>query len=88
MRRDRSGTQFMTSSPETLLRRRSVEARTGLTKAAIYRLMPTGDFPLPVDIGPKTVAWKESEVNAWIDSRAKTTRITKRAPAPAAQAKG
>jgi len=78
----------MTSSHETLLRRRAVEARTGLSRSGIYRAMSLGDFPLPVQLAAQTVAWKESDVNAWIASRKPTTQIGRIAPALAKAAKG
>jgi hypothetical protein len=41
---------------ETLLRRPEVEARTGLSRSAIYALMQSGDFPKPVRISARAVA--------------------------------
>lgn len=35
----------------------------------IYRLMHRGEFPLAVKVGASRVAWKESEVREWIESR-------------------
>jgi prophage regulatory protein len=35
----------------------------------IYRLMHRGEFPLAVKVGAWRVAWKESEVLEWIESR-------------------
>lgn len=35
----------------------------------IYRLMHRGEFPLAVKVGAWRVAWKESEVLDWIESR-------------------
>jgi prophage regulatory protein len=57
-----------------LLRLYGVEALTGLKKSAIYSAMANKDdpFPAPVRIGARAVAWRESEVLAWIESRAKT----------------
>ncbi|PUE44460.1 hypothetical protein B9Z47_18180 [Limnohabitans sp. 2KL-1] len=57
-----------------LLRLHGVEERTALKKSAIYAAMANKDdpFPAPVRIGARAVAWHESEVTAWIESRAKT----------------
>jgi prophage regulatory protein len=52
-----------------LLRRKSVEARTGLSRSTLYQMMQTGHFPKPVRIGGRAVAWPETEVDAWIDAR-------------------
>jgi len=52
-----------------LLRRKSVEARTGLARSTLYQMMQAGQFPKPVRIGGRAVAWPEIEVDAWIDAR-------------------
>jgi len=75
----------------TIIRRRDVEARTGLSRSAIYaRLRPNPKrptdydptFPRPIQIGPRAVGWIASEVDAWIASRtAERDRIPPPAPA-------
>lgn len=35
----------------------------------IYRLIRAGEFPQPVKLGERAVAWKESAIREWIDSR-------------------
>lgn len=52
-----------------LLRRHQVEGLTGLSRSTIYRLANQGEFPRPVRLGQRSVAWRESEVRAWIDAR-------------------
>lgn len=54
---------------ELLLRRPVVEARTGLSRSTLYDWMKRGDFPQPVKLGTRLVAWRESDVNAWLESR-------------------
>ena len=54
---------------DRLLRRPEVEEITGLSRASIYRLMRSGDFPLPVKVSSTAVRWKESDIHAWIQSR-------------------
>lgn len=54
---------------ETLLRRPAVEAATGLSRSTIYAFMARDDFPKPVRLGPLAVAWRHSDVQAWIASR-------------------
>ena len=54
----------MTTKP--LLRRPDVEAITHLSRAAIYTKMKKGAFPLPVRLGPNSVAWRASDIEAWI----------------------
>lgn len=54
---------------ETLMRRPAVEAATGLSRSNIYAKMAKNEFPKPVQLGPQSVAWRQSEVQAWIASR-------------------
>ena len=39
---------------------------TGLSKSSIYAYMARGDFPKPIQLGPRAVAWIEEEVQAWL----------------------
>lgn len=52
-----------------LLTRRQVEARFGIAKTTIYRLMRSGAFPEPVRIGARAVRWPEHEITSWLASR-------------------
>jgi len=53
---------------EKLMRRPEVESRTGLSRSTLYDWMKRGDFPLPVKLGTRLVAWRESDVAAWLDA--------------------
>lgn len=64
----------MERKTSTLLRRPAVEAKTGLSTSSIYARIKRGDFPAPVRLGPKSVAWIEDEVDAWIDARVAASR--------------
>ena len=57
------------------LRRPAVEAVTGLSRSSIYAMMDTDDFPRPVRIGKRAVAWPESAVTAWLASRPTADRV-------------
>ena len=52
-----------------LMRRPEVLSRVGLSSSTLYELVAAGDFPAPIPIGRKAVAWLESEVDAWIEER-------------------
>lgn len=54
---------------ERLQRRPDVEARTGLSRSTIYDWMKKGEFPQPVKLGARLVAWRESDITAWLESR-------------------
>jgi prophage regulatory protein len=53
-------------SPVTLLCRKQVESRTGLSKSTIYKLASEGNFPKPIKLGDKAVAWIDHQVDHWI----------------------
>ena len=53
---------------EKLLRRKAVEEITGLSRSSIYAKMEKGTFPKPIKLGIKAVAWKHSDIQAWIQS--------------------
>lgn len=53
---------------DRFLRRPEVEILTGLSRSTIYLMISNGEFPKPVRIGRRAVAWRESAVRAWIDS--------------------
>ncbi len=54
---------------EVLDRLPTVQARVNASKTSIYGWMKSGDFPQPVKLGPRAVAWRRSEIDAWIGSR-------------------
>ena len=67
----------------TILRRKQVEARTGLSRSSIYarlRQNPKrpGDFdptfPRPVSVGAKAVGWIEAEINDWLAAQIAKSR--------------
>ncbi|WP_404379942.1 helix-turn-helix transcriptional regulator [Caenispirillum salinarum] len=53
----------------TMLRRPEVEARTGLKRSSIYRLMAEGKFPKAVRLSERAVGWPEDRINAWLAER-------------------
>ncbi|PUE11215.1 hypothetical protein B9Z51_02585 [Limnohabitans sp. T6-5] len=64
-------TPLNTPAPGRLLRLDAVENLTGLRKSSIYTYMGSKShgFPTPVRIGARAVAWRESDVLAWIAGR-------------------
>jgi len=54
---------------ERHLRRLAVEQLTGLSRSTIYDLMAKGQFPRPVRLTEKAVAWPESAIADWLSQR-------------------
>ena len=52
-----------------LLKLAEVRRLTALSTSGIYERMKHGDFPKPLKLGARGVAWHEHEVLDWIDSR-------------------
>ncbi|MDD2978062.1 AlpA family transcriptional regulator [Aquabacterium sp.] len=57
-----------------ILRRKQVEARTGLSRSTIYDRVKAGTFPAPVSLGAKAVGWIESEIDAWLTAQIRKSR--------------
>jgi prophage regulatory protein len=66
-----------------ILRRKQVEARTGLSRSSIYarlRQNPKrpGDydptFPRQISVGAKSVGWVEAEIDAWLTAQVEKSR--------------
>ena len=52
-----------------ILKRREVEALTGLSRSSIYRLAAASQFPKPIPLGPRAVGWRADEIVNWIEQR-------------------
>ena len=50
---------------ERYLRKKSVLEHTGLSQSLLYEMMARDEFPRPVKIGRRAVAWRESEIAEW-----------------------
>lgn len=63
-----------------ILRIRDLSDRIGLGKTAIYARLdkrsPVYDqgFPGPINLGGQAVGWVESEIDKWLESRARASR--------------
>ena len=56
------------------LRLPEVKAVTGLSKSSLYALIREKDFPAPVRLGSRAVAWVRSEVRQWAVDRVHASR--------------
>lgn len=57
-----------------ILRRKQVEARTGLPRSTIYAGINAGTFPKPIQLGAQSVGWLASEIDGWIRERIAASR--------------
>lgn len=58
--------------PEALLRLPQVQQKVPLCKSEIYQRIKEGRFPKQVRLSFKVAAWKESEIDAWIEEQGKS----------------
>ena len=57
---------------ERIMRTPEVVKITGLSKTTIWRRVRDHEFPAPIRLGglaTRSVGWRESEIENWIDSR-------------------
>lgn len=68
-------THQTTAAPAAqLLRLPAVKQLLGLSKSSLYRLVKAGEFPAPVQLTARTVAWRAADVGAWVSSRTSTRK--------------
>jgi prophage regulatory protein len=65
----------MSNITNTLLNRQSVQTRTTLSRSSLYAMIAKGEFPAPIKLTGRRVAWPETTVNSWIQSRIESTSI-------------
>ena len=53
-----------------MMRRPQVERLTTLSRSSIYAYMAAGQFPRPVRIGRRAVAWRLADIEQWLAARA------------------
>ena len=53
----------------SMLSKKQVVERTGLSAVTIWRRIQVGDFPQPRQLTPNRIGWPDSEVQEWENSR-------------------
>ncbi|MDQ4626210.1 helix-turn-helix transcriptional regulator [Janthinobacterium lividum] len=59
---------------DRMLRLPQVREKLGRANSTIWNDVRNGILPPPVTMGPRTVAWSEVELQAWIDARVFASR--------------
>jgi prophage regulatory protein len=52
-----------------LIRLPELLQRVPLSRSTIYLMAAKGEFPAPVKIGPRAVAWPESLIDKWTEAK-------------------
>lgn len=61
-------------NPRRFIKLREVKNLTTFSTSEIYRRIAAGTFPAQISLGPKSVVWQLSEVQAWCDARIADSR--------------
>ena len=67
----------MTHPSRRFLRLPEVKHQVGIGRTAIYQKIKTGEFPAPVSLGARAVAWTSDSIENWIESRIKAAGVPK-----------
>ena len=59
----------------SVLRLPDVSKQTGLARSTIYKFISEGNFPRPINLGPRAVGWLIADIDEWINSRIKTSQV-------------
>ncbi len=68
------------------IRAQKLATMLAVHRTTLWRWVHDGHLPRPVQLGPNTVAWDSTEIDAWLAARAgleedgNTSRIARRAP--------
>lgn len=62
----------MSTHQRRFLRLKQVKELVPLNTSAIYEYIARGEFPRNYKLGPRAVAWLESDIQAWIEERITT----------------
>jgi prophage regulatory protein len=63
------GSRSILESDQLLLRINVAMHITGLGRSTIYRLMADRQFPIPVRLSKRVVAWRRSDLERWSEGR-------------------
>jgi len=59
-------TQARDKQPSDLIRIKEVMSMTGLSKSSIYTYKSKGEFPNPIQLSARSVAWVRVDIEQWI----------------------
>ncbi|PKG84372.1 hypothetical protein CXF85_08595 [Colwellia sp. 75C3] len=59
-------TQTRSKQPSDLIRIKEVISMTGLSRSSIYTYKNKGEFPSPIQLSSRSVAWVRVDVEQWI----------------------
>ena len=67
-------------APRVFARLPAVIQVTGLGRSTIYRMVASGAFPAPFQVGLRAVAWRWADLDRWSESRRSALVAPRSAP--------
>lgn len=61
--------EIPTTNLESILRLDAVKKCTGLSRSSIYAFVKNGNFPAPLNLGVRSIGWRQSDIEAWLSTR-------------------
>lgn len=55
---------------------RGASAATGKSRVQLWRDIRDGRFPAPIQLGPNSIGWYRTEIDAWLAARPRRTYRT------------
>lgn len=77
--------QTLALPSEGLAKLPAVMSATGLSRSTLYARIKLGEFPAPVKLGDRAVAWPVESVRAWIAARIEAANAVPNASKAGAQ---
>jgi prophage regulatory protein len=68
------------SSQPSISRLKATTARTGLSRAVIYKLKAEGKFPPSIQLSARSIGWLDSDIDEWIAQRVAASHATRVSP--------
>ena len=68
----------MTIEDHRLMKLTEVLRVCAISRSALYEMVAHGEFPAPVKVGIRAVAWRQDAVLEWIESRPQAMNTTNR----------
>jgi prophage regulatory protein len=62
---------MINSEEERIVRLEEIQKIIGLGRCTIKEMVKSGKFPKPFHIGKRSIGWKLSSINKWIDEKSK-----------------
>ena len=62
-------------SEKKLLRLPQVMELTAAARSTIWKWVKDGEFPQPFKLSPRVTVWRESDIEAWIESKVEENQV-------------